>query len=295
MDSKSYDNYSGKFNLNNYTEPVKRCHQYIKNFIINRFSKNIDLLIDIGSGRGHDYEAWHDVNIKKVIGIEPSESSIISAIKKYIKQSKNNKYPRINYIRATGNGLWYNGSGGLDDKAKINLKNIFKNSVNADCIHMFWTIHYCMNTKKDFLDLFYNIDTNLKIGGKVIILSMNGKLIHKMLKKYNGSYQNKDENGNILFELNSYYDLNSNKLKPYGNIIGVKLAGTYGLDNEIKENLVTNNFLINFFTKRKYKLELEDNFIHYATTNNIECINFFNIYQKRISAFYDILIFEKTH
>lgn len=292
MDSQSYDKYSGKFDLNIYTEPVKKCHQIIKNFIIQKYSHNINTLIDIGSGRGHDYEAWLKANIKKVIGIEPSESSIKSAIRKYAKMQ--NKIPKIIYIRAIGNEKWQNGTGGLDPSAKERLKNIFHGgSVNADRIHMFWTIHYCMDTKKDFLNLFYNINTNLKIGGQLIILSMNGQLIHRLLKKHNGSYKNINDNGNILFELNGYYDYHTNDHKPYGLTIGVKLAGTYGLDTEIKENLVTNKFLINFFTKRKYKLIEKNNFLTFALENNISCINDYSIYQKRISAFYDVLVFEK--
>jgi hypothetical protein len=59
-----------------------------------------------------------------------------------------------------------------------------------------------MNTKLDFFNLFYNIDNNLKSGGKLIILSMNGKLIHYLLKKYNGTYQNFSDSGKLLFQIN---------------------------------------------------------------------------------------------
>lgn len=290
--SKSYDLYQGKFQSNSDTEIIKYCHQIIKNLIINTYSNNINLLIDIGSGRGHDYDAWFENKIKKVIGLEPSEKSIESAIRKYIKQSKINKYPRINYIRSIGNELWHNGNASLNDKSKQMLIHTFEKNINADCIHMFWTIHYCMNTKSDFLNLFHNIDNNLKIGGKLIILSMNGKLINYLLKKHNGSYQNKKDD-NILFQINGYYDYNHNELSPFGNTIGIKLAGTYGLDNEIKENLVYRSFLINFFTKKNYKLLLKDNFINYGLNNNIECMQQYNLHQKRISALYDIIVFVK--
>jgi SAM-dependent methyltransferase len=294
MDLKSYNNYTGKFTVNLYTEPVKKCHQIIKNFIITKFSNNIYLLIDIGSGRGHDYDYWHLCNIKRVIGIEPSDSSIESAIKKYSKQSKINKYPKITYIKAIGNMIWKDGTAGLDDKSKLILQNTFKQNLQADCIHLFWTIHYCMDTKKDFLNLFSNIDANLKNNGKVIILSMNGKLINKLIKENNGYYKNTTDTGEIIFELKAYYDYNKDKLSPYGNTIGVKLAGTYGLDNEIKENLVFRKHLIDFFQKNNYKLIIKQNFVTFAENNNIECLQNFNIYQKRISVFYDIIIFDKS-
>lgn len=293
--AKSYDMYQGKFQHNTNTALVKSCHQIIKNLIIKKHASNINLLIDIGSGRGHDYEAWHENNIKKVIGLEPSAGSIESAIRKYVKQSKINKYPRITYIRSIGNKLWYNGDAGLDDKSKQLLINTFKNNLHADNIHLFWTIHYCMDTKSEFQNLFYNINNNLKSSGKVVILFMNGKLINYLLKKHNGKYQNITKDGNLLFEINGYYDYHQDKLSAYGNTIGIKLSGTYGLDNEIKENLVYRSFLIKYFVKKyNYKLLIKDNFVRYAKNNGIQCINEYNIYQKRISAFYDILVFQKN-
>ena len=201
--AKSYDMYQGKFQHNTNTALVKSCHQIIKNLIIKKYASNINLLIDIGSGRGHDYEAWHENNIAKVIGLEPSAESIESAIRKYAKQSKMNKYPRITYIRSIGNKLWYNGDAGVVDKSKQSLINTFKNNLHADNIHLFWTIHYCMDTNNDFQNLFYNIDNNLKSSGKVVILSMNGKLINNLLKKHNGKYQNITKDGNLLFEINN--------------------------------------------------------------------------------------------
>lgn len=290
---RPYDSYQGKFNYNELTEPVKHCHQLIKNFIIHKYSNDIQLLIDIGSGRGHDYEAWKENNIKKVIGIEPSEKSIESAIRKYFKQSKINKYPRVNYIRGIGNKLWKNGDASLDDNSKQKMLSIFKEPLKADSIHMCWTIHYCMDNKLDFLNLFTNINENLKNRGTLIILSMNGKLINNLLKKHNGKYQDITNDGQLLFEINGYYNYNEPILSPFGNTIGIKLSGAYGLNNEIKENLVIRHFLINFFLQNKYQLILKNNFVSYALKNNMSCMQQMNIYQKRISAFYDILIFKK--
>jgi SAM-dependent methyltransferase len=292
MTDKSYDKYSGTFNVNIYTDPVKACHQKIKNFIIGEYASNIEKLIDIGSGRGHDYDAWKDANIKKVIGLEPSEKSISSAIRKYSKQKNKIK---ITYIRAVGNELWQTGKAALDEKSKKSIIETFKNRFDADNIHLFWTIHYCLNTKKDFLNLYKNINSNLKTNGKLIILSMNGFKINKLLKKYNGSYKVKTDDGQTIFEINGYYNYNVEKIPKYGNTIGIKLAGTYGLDQEIKENLVKSKFLINFFKKHNYKLLLKDNFINFAKNNNIDCINSYNKIQKKISILYNIIIFEKNN
>lgn len=291
--TRSYDLYQGTFESNEITQYVKQCHQFIKNFIIAQFSNNIDLLIDIGSGRGHDYEAWVQNNIKKVIGIEPSEKSIESAIRKYKKQNKNHKFPKIMYIHAIGNELFNTGKAALDDNAKNILIKFFKYNLHADCIHMFWTIHYCMNTKHEFLNLFVNINTNLKTNGFLIILSMNGKLIHNMLQKHNGHYKNIDDKNNVLFEIISHYDHNNKIANPFGNTIGIRLSGTYGLDTEIHENLVSRKFLTNFFQKKNYEVVLCDNFINYAARNNIECVQKLNIFQKRISIFYDIIVLKK--
>jgi len=290
MIKEEYEKYTGKVNKNIYTNPVKTCHMDIKTKLIELYVKNSNLVIDIGCGRCHDLPLLAKNGVKKMIGIEPSECSFFSGIKKakFLKEIK------TILIRGIGNKTWHNGDGALTDKGKETMIKLFKNNIGADMINMCWTIHYCMDTKQDFLNLFHNIDTNLVVGGKVMILSMNGRLIHKLLQKNNGTYKNIVD-GNTIFQLTSYYDHSKNKLNAYGNTIGVKLAGAYGLDNEIKENLVVSDFIIGFFKANGYNLIYKNNFINFATDNNIECIKSYSIPQKKISAFYDIIIIEKLN
>jgi SAM-dependent methyltransferase len=292
----SFLGYSGKFNVNADTEPVKACHQIIKNNIIQQFSKNCDILLDIGSGRGHDYEAWQQNGIRQVIGIEPSEKSIASAIQKYIKQRTINKWPRVTYINAIGNDIFEDGSAALNDQAKQLLLKIFEKPLNANTIHMFWTIHYCLNTKQDWNKLIHNIDRNLASNGLIIILYMNGKLIHRLFNRYDGLIEVKSSTSKKnIFEIRSYYDYKGKRLNAFGNTIGIKLAGTYGLDNEIKENLVIPQFLFVNFEKRGYKLLLQDNFLSYAKRNSIQCVNNYSKEQQKITIFYDIAIFQRIN
>lgn len=323
MTTESFNLYKGKSTYHTITSPVKKCHILIKQYIIALFSSNIDVLIDIGSGRGNDMEFWMDTNIKTVYGLEPSADSIKTAIFRLIKLLNPNNpqhkdrhnnpqhkgqhkdqhkgqhkghykgQTKITFIRAIGNMSWHDGSAGLDDKSKLSLTKIFRNNIYADRIHLFWTIHYCMDTKQDFQTLFNNINNNIKTGGKVVISCMNGKLIHKLFQKNNGTYVNKTKDGEVLFELNSHYDHMNNHISPYGNVIGVKLAGAYGLDSEIKENLVGLKFVINYFCKQGYKLILNDNFVDYAEKNNIECMKNYTSIQKKISYFYNIIVLEK--
>ena len=276
-----YNKYTGSFTPSNITDPVKQCHQLMKNFIINKYSSNINILVDIGSGRGHDMKAWNDANIKTIIGLEPSESSYLSALRKL-------KVSNITYLRAVGNKLWKNGDAALDDKAKSELIKI----KDADRIHMFWTIHYCIDTKKDFRNLYTNINNTLKTNSKVIILLMNGELIHKLLNKYNGIIKVIFQ-GEVIFYIKAYYDYASKILSPYGNKIGVFLLGAYGLNKEIIENIVSIKFLCKYFNKHNYNTELCQNFIKFSKINNIDCINNLTDTQKIISLFYNILIFNK--
>lgn len=278
---EAYTKYTGKFTPSNITEPVKRCHQLIKNFIINKYSNNINTLVDIGTGRGHDVKAWNNANIKTIIGLEPSESSYLSALSKL-------KSNNIIYLRAIGNKLWCNGDAALDDKAKEELPKI----KDADRIHMFWTIHYCIDTKQDFRNLYNNINNTLTSNNKLIILLMNGELIHKLLNKYNGIIKVVFQ-GEIIFYIKAYYDYASKSLSPYGNKIGVFLLGTYGLNTEIIENIVSIKFLCNYFNKHSYNTELSQNFIKFSKINNITCMHNLINHQKIISLFYNILIFNK--
>jgi hypothetical protein len=282
---ESYDKYSGKTNFFPIMSNIKRCHNLIKRTMISKFDENIDLLIDIGSGRGSDIFTWNISNIKRVIGIEPSSDSIKQSIFKYKKiSSKSNM--KIQYLNGIGNKKWDDGSASLNEKDTSRFIELFgKRKIKADRINLFWTIHYMLDSVNDFKYLFNNIDTHLKIGGKVVMMYMSGSKISKLLERNNGEYVI-TKNDDVIFKLTQEYD---NIDDIFGNKIKVFFKGTYGLEKGIVENLVFGNFIRKHFKKNNYELVYKKKY----TDLDLDCIKEQTEDEKKISSLYYIMVFEK--
>ena len=63
---------------------MRNFHSSIKKDIINRYCKNIDLLISLGSGKAGDLHKWVGAGIKKVIGFDINEE--------YIKEGRESEF-----------------------------------------------------------------------------------------------------------------------------------------------------------------------------------------------------------
>lgn len=280
-----YDKYSGKINFSPIMHSIKRCHNLIKRTMISKFNKNIDLLIDIGSGRGSDVFTWNISNIKRVIGIEPSSDSIKQSIFKYKKISKKTEMV-VQFLNGVGDKKWDNGSASLNEKDTSRFIKLFgKNKVKADCINLFWTIHYMLDSVDSFKNLFYNIDNHINKGGKVVMMYMSGSKILKLLDKYNGEYDIIVNNESIFKLKRKHIDTR----EIFGNKIEVFMKGTYGLEKGIVENLVFGNFLRKHFKKNNYELIYKQKY----TDLNLECIKEQTVEEKKISSLYYIMVFEK--
>jgi len=284
-DQSPYDLYKGKIKKDDTTKPIKIYNNKCKYYFIEKYDQNANTVLDIGSGRGSDIIYLAQFGVKNYIGIEPSDNSIGIAIKTSIAHKDK---VRVTYINAVGNKLWSDGSAGLTDDAKKYLVTRFRNNIGTNIVHLFWTIHYMMDTDNDFLNLFHNIRTNIVKGSKVIILFMNGMRIHKEIKKNDGMITIKNESGDKIFELGAKYDYNNKKFDVFGNKISVYMSGAYGLQNTIEENLVVPDILIQFFEKNKFKLQENINFLDI----NKEFVAGLKDYQKEVIGYYMGLVFE---
>jgi SAM-dependent methyltransferase len=289
--SKEFDKYSGNFEKTDLVKNVKNFHTSVKGYFIDKYAHSANHVIDVGSGRGIDIIYWINSKIKNVIGIEPSSESISRAIKRYVNLNRNlerNDKIYVKFVNGVGNKSWINGDAALSNKEQF--ISAFKNKEHSiDIINLFWTIHYMMDTEEDFKNIFKNIDTFIKPGGKVIIMCMDGKKIHNQFKKNNGVYDVRTKDNEGVFKLSSHYNHNIDKLEPCGNKIGVFFRGTYGLEKEIFENIVIPKFLIHHFEKNNYKLILNQNYLDI----DIPELKSLTDYERKISLMYMTLIFEK--
>ena len=292
MDSVEYDKYSG----HNKRDPIIMnmiiFHNKVKKYYISKYSANANIVVDVGSGRGSDLKYWIEYNIKKVIGIEPSIESMKLAIKRYIAaQKQNNNTPKVQYLNGIGNKLWKNGDASLRDEDKQRFINTFTNiKGKVDSIHLFWTIHYMMDTPSDFINILKNIKSTLKKNGTVTILCMDGEKINKLFNRSNGSYIIK-HNDTIVFQLDPLYDYKNTTAKErrFGKSINVELIGTYGLEKGIKENLVNIKYLEKVMLKNGFDLVEKTNFLDIP----IEQRNDLHKYEEPISQLYWAFVFKK--
>jgi hypothetical protein len=282
--TKPYNKYNGKIIKDDDVKPLIQYNNQVKYRFIEKYDTNKELLIDIGSGRGSDVDYWVQFAIKKVIGIEPSLDSIKMAISRSIKYQDKIK---VSYFNGEGQKSWHKGEAAIDSQDAELFKKVFNNKLRADSMHLFWTIHYMMNSQEDFITLFDNIERHLQNNGTLIILCMDGQKIHDLLKS-DGVYTVNNED-NKVFELKAEYDYNKPLTDYFGQKINVFLSGTYGLQNGISECLVFPDLLIKFIEQYSYTLVENINFLDVFPDKSSNLKQ----YEKDIIGMYIGLVFKK--
>lgn len=282
---ESYEKYSGKFEPIMLTKGIKVAHHIVKDYYINKYLKNSSVLIDIGSGRGTDAKHWVNVGVKFAIGIEPSEESIKQAIHRYkqlLKLNQGKHITKIIYLNGLGNKNWSTGEASLRDQDKERFIKIFgKQQIKASNINLFWTFHYMIDTETDFKTTLSNIKNSIAKNGILILMVMDGEMIKQNLNK-EGIY-NIEYNDQSVLTLTKINETDT----PFGNRINVKLAGTYGLEKGIDENLVDINYFIKQFEDVGFTLIEKTRF----TEVPINEIKEEKPYEKKVSELYVTLVF----
>ena len=242
------------------TNIIKNFHKDIKYNIFNKYCKNIDYLLDIGSGLFADLKIWNNFKIKNVIAIEPSINSIKYAIKKLEKNKINTN---IKIINGLGDENWKSN----------NIYSLIYNN-KYDIITFQHTIHYMI----DKLDIVINnILPISKKGTKIIITCMNGDLITDMINKYKKiEIRNDEEPIFAIFPMEKKDD------------ILVYFKGSYGVANGSIEKIVSIKQLINKFNDYNYKLLEIKKFLDY----NSRIKNKMSNIQKQVSSYYTSIILE---
>lgn len=267
-----FEIYKGKIFVDEDTHPIKIFHIQIKRFLINKYCFNSNNLLDIGSGHLKDLEFWYEANIKHVIAIEPSKSSI----KKAYKRLQKFKYPiDVNIINGVGDEYW---------KKNKKYDILYKNAP-FNCITLYFTIHYMIDNLNI---LMQNIDSSSKKGTYVIILCMNGNYTFKKLLKHKGKIEIRN-NLEPIFGVYSLEDLNKYESFKIVKVL-VYFKGTYGVQAGSIEFIFDQNFIIDAFNK--YHFSLVDKF----PLLNIDLPekNYLTKLQKKVSKFYMGLIFLKN-
>lgn len=254
----SFDIYSGISIRDPDTDIIKYFHQEVKLQIYYKYCKDCPNLLDVGSGQMVDMKIWNKVNVKNVIGIEPSCSSI--------EKARN----RINKFKPKSNIIIINGTGDTTWEHNMNYSQL--NDMKFRVIVFNYTIHYML---KRINIVMQNIKLVSDINTKIIITCMDGEMIMKKINAHTRvEIRNRQE---PIFCITPYDDDN----------ILVYLKGSYGVANGSIESLVKIVDLINIFEKNGFRLIERKRF----TDFNSKIKENMSYIQKAVSEFYIMLVF----
>jgi SAM-dependent methyltransferase len=267
---EGFDIYKGPMIKDPDTDIIKYFHNMIKRQILQKYAINSNYLLDVGSGKLTDLRIWNEMNIKHVIGIEPSRESIDMGNEKLKKFGFNGT---INIINGVGDNDWH-----TDDKYAI----IFNNKY--DVVTFQYTLHYMMNNIKIVMS---NLKDIIKSGTKIIITCMDGNKIQRDFLRFGKvEIRNKQE---PIFAIMPFYKVDNEIIPEKDNNILVYFKGAFGVSSGSLEPIIDITKLIKIFQENKYKLLERQNYADY----NVPVKNKLNPIQLRVSSYYMSLIFEK--
>ena len=266
---EGYDIYKGAMTKDHDTDIIKYFHIMIKQEILKRYATNCNYLLDIGSGKLTDMRLWDGINVKNVIGIEPSIESIELGNEKIQKFGFKGK---IDVINGVGDIDWQS-----DEKYNIVLKNKY------DIITFQFTLHYMMNN----IDMIINnLNKVMKSKTKIIITCMDGNKIHnEFIRNKQVEVRNKQE---PIFAIIPFYKVTQQIPESDNNIL-VYFKGAFGVSSGSLEPIIDIEKLIKIFEKNNLKLIEKKNFTEY----NLPIKNKLYPNQLRVSSYYMSLVFEK--
>jgi len=266
---EGYDIYKGPMQKDQDTEIIKYFHIMIKKSILKKYAYDTNYLLDIGSGKLTDMRLWDDINVKNVVGIEPSRESIEMGNEKIKKFGFKGK---IDVIEGVGNTDWEK-----ESKYKIALNNKY------DVVTFQFTLHYMMNE----IDIVIkNLEKVIKSRTKIIITCMDGNKIQNDFKRF-GKVEVRN-NQEPIFAIVPFYKV-SDKIPESDNNILVYFKGAFGVSSGSLEPIIDIDKLIKIFTNKGIKLIERKNFASYDI--DVKKRMFPN--QLRVSSYYMSMIFEK--
>lgn len=241
---------------------MRRFHNNIKRQLYDKYTKNIDKLLDLACGKGGDLDKWVSNNIKKVVGYDIDEKSIIEAQRR-VREYRNP----------------------INTQVEVFVKDLSRNVIsgNKDCdvVTSMFAFHYFFETEETFNTIMKSIDNNLKEGGYFIGALFDGDSIRKILK--NGEYVLKDNN-ELKFSINAYEKLNDNA---FSNKISVYLKDTV-LDVPMDEYIVDFDKFVDLMKNRGYDLveskmfsELDTNSILNDIEKGVSYLNRYFVFKRR--------------
>lgn len=230
---------------------MRKFHNTIKRDLYNKYTKNIDNLLDLACGKAGDLDKWVTNNIKKVIGYDIDNNSIEEAKRRITQYNSKDTNIQV-YVKDLS-------------------RNIIKGNNTFDVITSMFAFHYFFESKYTFETIMRSIENNLKDDGIFMGTMFDGNKMRDSIIE-NDSFELVDnENKQLRFKVKL---LNENvPLDFFGNRISVYLKDTV-LDEPMDEYLVYFEEFVRIMKDRNFELieskMFEELYLHKDNLNNIE-------------------------
>ena len=193
---------------------MRKFHNEIKTIMYTKYVKKGDNVLEIGAGRGGDIYKLKKRGANYVLMVDIDQPGLNEA------KERNKKLKSETKI----NTMLGNARTDLTKEISNKMKNNNIESFNVVSIQ--FAIHYFFETAKIFQLFFKNIDKYLKKGGYVLVTTLDGESVKKLLEK-----KNEHKFGSI-FEIQKKYDSKKlSKDKKFGHKIDV-IGETFGKQSE---------------------------------------------------------------
>ena len=250
---------------------MRRFHNMIKRNLYDRYTSNIDALLDLACGKGGDLDKWVSNNIKNVVGYDINEKSIREAKR------------RVSEYRNIGN-----------TSVEVHVKDLSRNVVDSlrdkkfDVVTSMFAFHYFFESNETFNNVMKSIENNLKYGGYFIGTMFDGESIKKLVKD-SGEFELKDNN-ELRFRLKTYQRLTS---EVFDNRLSVFLKDTV-LDEPMDEYVVYFDKFVELMKVRGFELVESKMFNElYDNLNDRNSNDKLNDIEKRISFLNRTFVFKR--
>lgn len=211
---------------------MRRFHNWIKRYLLEKYSNKCINLLDLACGKGGDIHKWVDNNIRHVEGYDIDNKSI--------EQAKN-RYNKV-ISKPTSKNFEY----------KFEVKDLSSEIINKankfDLVTCFFAIHYFYKNKNTLENFIENLK-NIKENSHVIITTLCSEKLKNIDYEYNS------EN----LKINK---INIDNDKKIGNSIKVFIKDTV-LNEEREEYIVDYEYTINLMKNKGFELVESELFSEY--------------------------------
>lgn len=248
-----------------YFYQLRRFHNSIKRKLYDTYTKSIDNLLDIASGKGSDLNKWSSNRIKHVIGYDIDSSSIEEG-RRRVKSNK-----------------------GYTPKVELNVLDLSRNIINlnipVDVVSSQFAFHYFFESKETFNTIISSIKSNLKHNGYFIGTIFDGSsLLH--LKVPESDTIELSDQGEVKFKLNfSSLEQKSS----FGNKLSVFIKDTV-LDKPMDEYIVDFDSFVKLMKYNGFEL-IDSKMFEKFYNDSFK----FNSLQKQVSFLYRTFVFKYVY